>query len=143
MECPQKFYHTRFMYISPSSGHSLLNLNLPFKFIPRWFEVVFWCLENAAPFKRLMSDENSFISTNQYCGFNLNFHRYICHDLKLKVTVLSCSILNPFIRRVREIRSGVIRIFFNPTLDYHSLLTVVLVIIMLHDTVIAQCSNEF
>ena len=27
--CPQKFYHG-FMYIVPSSGHALLNLNLPF-----------------------------------------------------------------------------------------------------------------
>ena len=38
------FYH-RFMFIAPSSDHSLLTLNLPFKVILRRFEVVFWCLE--------------------------------------------------------------------------------------------------
>ena len=42
--CPPKFYH-RVMYIAPSSGHISLNFNMPFKFILRRFEVVFWCLE--------------------------------------------------------------------------------------------------
>ena len=48
------FYH-RFMYIAPSSGEPLPNLNLPFKWILRRFEVVsdVWS-ENAALFKRLM-----------------------------------------------------------------------------------------
>ena len=32
-------------YIAHSSGRSLMNLNLPFKSILRWFEVVFWCLQ--------------------------------------------------------------------------------------------------
>ena len=36
--CPQEFYH-RFMCKAPSSGHSLLNLNVPFKVILRKFEV--------------------------------------------------------------------------------------------------------
>ena len=40
---PWKCYY-RFMYIAPSSIHSLLALNLPFKGILRKFEV-FWCLE--------------------------------------------------------------------------------------------------
>ena len=42
----QILYH-RFMYkcIAPSSDHSLLTLNLPFKVILRRFEIVFWCLE--------------------------------------------------------------------------------------------------
>ena len=31
---PQEFHH-RFMYIAPSSGHSLLNPNVPFKLILR------------------------------------------------------------------------------------------------------------
>ena len=38
--CPRKFYH-RVMYIAPSSGHILLNLNFPFKVILRRFEVAF------------------------------------------------------------------------------------------------------
>ena len=37
---PKKFYH-RFMYIAPSSGHALENINLPFKLILLRFEVVF------------------------------------------------------------------------------------------------------
>ena len=42
--CPQKFDH-RVMYRAASSGHISLNFNMPFKFILRRFEVVFWCLE--------------------------------------------------------------------------------------------------
>ena len=38
--CPPKFYHG-VMYIAPSSGHILLNINLPFKLILRRCEVVF------------------------------------------------------------------------------------------------------
>ena len=41
---PREFYH-RFVCIAPSSDHSLLSLNLPFKVILWRFEVVFWCLE--------------------------------------------------------------------------------------------------
>ena len=40
---PQRFCHW-FMYIAPSSGHSMMNQNFPFKLILRRFEVVFWCL---------------------------------------------------------------------------------------------------
>ena len=40
----QEFYHS-FMYIAPSSGHSLLNLEVHFKLILRRFDVTFWCLE--------------------------------------------------------------------------------------------------
>ena len=40
------------MYIAPSSGHSLLTLNMTLKVILRKFEV-FWC-ENYALFKKLM-----------------------------------------------------------------------------------------
>ena len=50
------------MYIAPSSGEPLLNLNLPFKWILRRFEVVFSCLENVALFYKI--DENSLKSTN-------------------------------------------------------------------------------
>ena len=35
--------HHRFIYIALSSGHFLLNLNLPFKLVPRRFKVVFTC----------------------------------------------------------------------------------------------------
>ena len=42
--CPQECYH-RFMYIAPSIGRSLLNINVPFKLILRMFEVVFGCLK--------------------------------------------------------------------------------------------------
>ena len=49
--CPRKFYH-RVMYIAPSSGHTLLNLNLPFELIQRRFEVIFWCLERECCFKK-------------------------------------------------------------------------------------------
>ena len=60
--CHQKVYH-RFMYIAPSSDHSLLTPNLPFKVILREFEVVFWCLEwECCTFQKI--DENSFKSTN-------------------------------------------------------------------------------
>ena len=38
---PGKSYH-RTMYIAPSSGREVLNLNLPFKLILRRYEVVFW-----------------------------------------------------------------------------------------------------
>ena len=43
------------MYIAPSSGETLANLNLPLKWILRRFEVVFdvWS-ENAALFTRLI-----------------------------------------------------------------------------------------
>ena len=37
---PPEFYH-RFMNKAPSSNHSLLTLNLPFKVIPRKCEDVF------------------------------------------------------------------------------------------------------
>ena len=51
-ERPREFYH-RLMYKAPSSDHSLLTLNLPFKVILRKFDVVFWCLyrENDARLK--------------------------------------------------------------------------------------------
>ena len=59
---PRKFYH-RVMYIAPSSGHILLNFNMPFKLILRRFEVVFWCLEwECCTFWKI--DGNSFKSTN-------------------------------------------------------------------------------
>ena len=53
-DAPPKIYH-RLMYIAPSSGHILLNLNLPFKLILKRFEVVsdVWS-ENVALFERLM-----------------------------------------------------------------------------------------
>ena len=60
--CPQNFYY-RVMYRAPSSGHELLNLNLPFKFILSRFEVVFWCLEWECCTSWKI-DRNSFKSTN-------------------------------------------------------------------------------
>ena len=65
------------MYIAPSSGHEWLNLKLPFKFILRSFEVVFWCLEwECCTFWKI--DGNSFKSTNTilYYGFK-DFPRYM------------------------------------------------------------------
>ena len=60
--CSRKFYH-RFMYIPPSSGEPLPSVNLPFKWIVRRFEVVFWCLEwECCTFERLMK----FIQIHQY-----------------------------------------------------------------------------
>ena len=55
----REFYH-RFMYIAPSSDHSMINLNLPFKVILRRFEVVsdVWS-ENAALFKRWMKSHSN------------------------------------------------------------------------------------
>ena len=59
---PPKFYD-RVMYIAPSSGNISLNFNMPFKFILRSFEVVFWCLEwECCTFWKI--DGNSFKSTN-------------------------------------------------------------------------------
>ena len=37
---PKNFTIGVYMYIAPSSGHSLLNLNVPFNLILRSFEVV-------------------------------------------------------------------------------------------------------
>ena len=55
------------MYIAPSSGHKLLNLDLPFKLILRRCEVIFWCLEwECCTFKKI--DGNSFKSTNTISG---------------------------------------------------------------------------
>ena len=45
--CPRNFYH-RFTYIAPSSGHSLLNLNMPFTLILRRFDVVSYVWSRAA-----------------------------------------------------------------------------------------------
>ena len=51
---PRKFYH-RVMYIAPSIGHISLNFNMPFIFILRRFEVIFYVWsENTALFERLM-----------------------------------------------------------------------------------------
>ena len=50
-------------YIAPSSGHELMNLDLPFKLILRRFEVVFWCVEwVCCTFWKI--NGNSFKSTN-------------------------------------------------------------------------------
>ena len=52
-----------YMHGSLFSGHALLNLNLPFRFIQRRFEFVFWCLEReCCSFWK--TDGNSFRSTN-------------------------------------------------------------------------------
>ena len=61
----QKFYR-RFMYIAPSSGEPLPNINWTCKWIVRRFEVVFWCLEWECC--------TLFKSTNTifYYGFTLN-----------------------------------------------------------------------
>ena len=60
--CPRKFYH-RVLYIAPSSGHISLKSYMPFNFILRRFEVVFWCLEwECCIFWKI--DGNSFNSTN-------------------------------------------------------------------------------
>ena len=42
--CPRNVYR-RFMYIAPSCRCSLMNPNLPYRFILRRLEVAFWCLE--------------------------------------------------------------------------------------------------
>ena len=59
--CPRKFGH-RFMYIhvAPSSGHSLMNLNVHFKLTLRRFGLFsdVWS-ENAALFKRLMKIQSN------------------------------------------------------------------------------------
>ena len=66
----------RFMYITPSSDHSLLTLKLPFKVILRTFKVVFWCLEwEWCTFKE--TDENSFNSTNTISTMALMPYRFL------------------------------------------------------------------
>ena len=56
-------HFTSFMYIAPSSDHSLMTLNLPFMVLIRRCEVVFWFLEwECCTFQK--NDENSIISTN-------------------------------------------------------------------------------
>ena len=70
--CPRKFYH-RVMYIAPSSGHILFNLNFSLKLILRRFEVAFWCLEWEC-YTFWKTDGNPFKSTNTiYYGFNTRF----------------------------------------------------------------------
>ena len=58
------------MYIAPSCGEPLPNINLYFKLIVRRFEVVFWYLESVeyecCTFWKI--DENSFKSTNTIPG---------------------------------------------------------------------------
>ena len=67
--CPRKFHH-RFMYIVPSSGEPLPNLNSTFIWILWSFEAVFWCLEWECSTVHKI-DENSFKSTNT-CTMALN-----------------------------------------------------------------------
>ena len=75
--CPRNVYH-RVMYIAPSSGHTVLNLNLPFKVVLRRFEVVFWYLEwECCTFWKI--NGNSFKSTN-----TINVHVYMYMALKLR-----------------------------------------------------------
>ena len=83
MGCPREFYH-RFIYIAPSSTHSLLTLKLPLKWFKGGFRLFtdVWG-ENAALFKRLMK----FIQMHQYYTMALR-----CHN-KLKKLVLYFAIL--------------------------------------------------
>ena len=68
--CLQQFYH-RFMYITPSSDHSLITLNLPVKVILQRFEVVFWCLElKCCTFQKIYG--NPFNQPILYYGFKPN-----------------------------------------------------------------------
>ena len=69
--CSRKFYHrVMYMHVAPSMDHILFNLNLPFKWILRRFEVVFWCLEwECCNFWKI--DGNSFKSTNTTCIMDL------------------------------------------------------------------------
>ena len=64
------------MYIAPSSGESLLNLNVPFTLILRRFEVVFWCLEwECCTFKRLMKIPSNLPIL--YYGFKLRLNIFL------------------------------------------------------------------
>ena len=56
--CPQEFYH-RFTYIAPSSGHSLLNLNVPFK-------VILCFLMSGVRMLHVWQDWRKFIQIHQY-----------------------------------------------------------------------------
>ena len=49
--CPGKSYH-KFMYIAPSSGHSSLNIDLPFNLILKRLRFSDILNENAALFKK-------------------------------------------------------------------------------------------
>ena len=61
---PKKFNH-RFMYIAPSSGEPLPNLNLPLKWILRRFDVVLSCLKSLRMLHFLKQiDENPLKSAN-------------------------------------------------------------------------------
>ena len=62
---PQKCYH-RFMYIAPSSGEPLPNINLPIKWILRRFDVVFWCLETGVRMLHFLKDWWKSIQIHQY-----------------------------------------------------------------------------
>ena len=61
--CPRKFYH-RFMYIAPSSGHALLNLNVPLKFDSK--EVWGCFLMSGVRMLLFLKDWWKFIQIHQY-----------------------------------------------------------------------------
>ena len=79
--CPRQFHH-RFMHIYPSSGHSFVNLNVPFKLILRTFDVAFWYLEwECCTFQKI--DENWFKSTNTKFTMALirsKLDHYACYE---------------------------------------------------------------
>ena len=71
---PREFYHS-FIYIVPSSDHSLLTLNMPFKVMLKRFEVVFMFGVKMLHFWRLINIH--FI--NQYYTMALKCRRYNVH----------------------------------------------------------------
>ena len=78
---PPKFWYN--FNTAPSTGEPLLNLNLNFKWILRWFDVVFWCLEwECCTFKRLMKI---------HCVGPIFTKNIIWYMWKSYILVLSCT----------------------------------------------------
>ena len=89
---PWKCYH-RFMYIAPSSDHSLLVINLPFKLILRRFEFCF--LMSGVGMLHFSKDWWKFIQIHQYYSFQeLQCLGEICSNIVRKKEKSSIDWIN-------------------------------------------------
>ena len=114
---PREFYH-RFMYIAPSSHHSLLTLNLPFKVILRRSAVVFSCLElECCTFSKAWRKINSNPPILYY-GFNtinMSVQIYWLTLYQERTFTLKKKVSDIYLSPTKASRSGIInaaRLFY-------------------------------
>ena len=97
--CPINF--TKVMYIAPSSGDILLNLNLLFKVMLRRFVVVFWCLEweiwECCNFERLMEIHSNPLILYSQTGFKI-----ISFSLKAQANKGSSTVFRSSLHYVKQ-----------------------------------------